>query len=103
MARRSRVSRRLKRTLHDRGGYGNRGNRSLLQTVKTRATKQVLPGRHRRVNTQINGNYYIHTTRRDYACFGSGGSSATTTEARDASRTTLSAPSPSSGSSSAFA
>ena len=56
-----------------------------------------------RANTQVNGKYYIHTTRRDYACFGSGGSSATTTEARDASRTTLSAPSPSSGSSSAFA
>ena len=53
--------------------------------------------------TQANGNYYIHTTRRDYACFGSGGSSATTTLARDASRTTLSAPSPSSGRSSAFA
>ena len=56
-----------------------------------------------RANTQVNGKYYIHTTRRDYACFGSGGSSATTTEARDASRTTLSAPSPSSGSRSAFA
>ena len=53
--------------------------------------------------TQANGKCaHIHT-RRDYACFGSGGSSATTTLARDASRTTLSAPSPSSGSSSAFA
>ena len=59
MARRSRVSRRLKRTLHDRG-YGTRGNRSLLQRLETRATKQVLPGRHRRVNTQANGNYYTH-------------------------------------------
>ena len=46
---------------------------------------------------------HTHDEERDYACFGSGGSSATTTLARDASRTTLSAPSPSSGSSSAFA
>ena len=54
--------------------------------------------------TQANGTTtYTRRRERDYACFGSGGSSATTTEARDASRTTLSAPSPSSGSSSAFA
>ena len=69
--------------------------------LETRATKQVYAVAAPK--TQANGEYYIHTTRRDYACFGSGGSSATTTEARDASRTTSSAPSPSSGSSSAFA
>ena len=71
--------------------------------LETRATKQVLPGRHRR-RADTGQWKLLHThDERDYACFGSGGSSATTTEARDASRTTLSAPSPSSGSSSAFA